>query len=64
MTKLLFKTLAVLAILAGGIMVVVDAFGTGTANQYIFNFFFFTLVLPSCIALWFKADGQFDGITQ
>ncbi len=36
-------------LLAGGILVITDAFGTGRAYQYAFNAAYFILVAPACI---------------
>lgn len=49
MTKVLLKTIATLLIVIGGLAVVTDFFGTGTGNQYLFNFFYFILVLPASV---------------
>ena len=64
MTKKIFKTIATLLLIAGGIVVVTDAFGTSTANQYLFNFFYLVLLMPACIGLWFKVDGHFKCLTR
>ena len=64
MKKTLTKALMALLLVAGGVVVIADLLGTGKAEQYAFNFFFFTILLPAIVGLWFKIDGQFAGISN
>lgn len=62
MRKKFIKAICAALLVAGAIIVVSDAFGTATANQYLFNFCFFTIALPTCIAGWFRCDGKLEGL--